>query len=123
MRRRASPTGSSQGGGVEYGETLVEAARREALEETGLEVEVGDLALVWETLAPDGSRHLLNLCFATRITGGAIRPSTDRRVKEARFVSRAELGQLRMHPPLATPLEAILDGHDRLLFLGPRWTP
>lgn len=111
------------GGGMEFGETLEQAVRREALEETGLEVDVGDLVLVWETLAPDGSRHLLNLCFASRVTGGHLRPSADRRVKEACYVPRGDLALLPMHPPLAAPLEAILDGHDRLLFLGPRWVP
>lgn len=109
------------GGGVEYGETLEQAAQREAMEETGLEIEVGDLALVWETLAPDGSRHLLNLCFACKVTGGRLRPSIDRRVKEACYVPRKELERIPMHPPLAAPIEAIMDGHDRLLFLGPRW--
>jgi len=89
------------GGGVEYGETATEAARREVTEETGLEVEVGDLALVAETLAPDSSRHLLHLVFRGHLRGGRLQVGREARLAEARFVPLATLPEMDLHPPMA----------------------
>jgi len=110
------------GGGVEYGESLHEAARREAAEETGFDVRVGDLALVWETLPPDRSRHGLNLCFRAEICGGTLQVQVDERLCEAAFVKLDRLGEIEMHPPLHEPIHAVLGGAVTPLFLGPRWT-
>ena len=50
---------SVPGGRVEWDETLVEAAAREVLEETGLKVVVGDLVGTVERDAPDGSVYVI----------------------------------------------------------------
>ncbi len=59
LRSEDAPASPGQwsfpGGGVEEGETPEEAARREMLEETGLQVD-GDLALYWRGLRPSTSR-------------------------------------------------------------------
>lgn len=97
------------GGGVEFGEESSEAARREVAEETGVQVEVGDLALVAETIAPDGSRHVLNLVFRARAVGGALRLGQEERLAETRFVPWDEVPTLEMHPPLGGILRECLD--------------
>jgi len=51
------------GGGLEFGESMREAAARELLEETGLEVEAGGFLMAAETLAPDRSRHVVHMVF------------------------------------------------------------
>lgn len=105
------------GGGVEYAETAPEAARREVMEETGLEVEVGDLALVAETLAPDSSRHLLHLVFGARMLGGRLQVGREARLAEARFVPLDALERLNLHPPMASAILSVARGSE----VGPRY--
>jgi 8-oxo-dGTP diphosphatase len=64
-------------GGVEPGESVIEAVRREAKEEASVNVEVGPLAFVYE-YAPHlnrnrfGELHSLGLMFECRIQEGSI---------------------------------------------------
>ncbi|TCP58291.1 ADP-ribose pyrophosphatase YjhB (NUDIX family) [Tumebacillus sp. BK434] len=58
------------GGKREDGETLIEAAKREAKEETGYDVEVGALLHIAERQIRDV--HVLFITFASRITGGTV---------------------------------------------------
>src|SRR5580692_10445701 len=59
------------GGGVDQGETMVEAGARELREETGYDIEVGRLVLLCEAIDPNpGGRHIVNAVYSGTVRGG-----------------------------------------------------
>jgi len=77
------------GGGVKAGETLTQAARREAQEETGLEVALTRLVGVYSR--PGESRFSGHIfVFAARPVGGRLTPQSGE-TTEVRFFDRADL--------------------------------
>ncbi len=93
------------GGGVTPGLSLPENVAREVHEETGLDVSVGNLALVNEFHDPGTGFHQVDLFFRCRITGGRIdRDWRDPEgvVHERRFFSRTELQAIRLKPDSLT---------------------
>lgn len=89
------------GGGAQFNETAPEALRREFVEETGLEVAIGELLFVNEfMLAP---LHAMELFFAVRAIGGSLQQGFDPEmsadgqiIDEVRLLSFDEIKQ---YPP------------------------
>ena len=80
IRRGRSPYRGSwaiPGGFVEYGETVEDAARREALEETGLDVEIKDLLGVYSDPRRDPRGHTVSVCFTARVVSGEPEAGSD----------------------------------------------
>ncbi|WP_246164318.1 NUDIX hydrolase [Blastochloris sulfoviridis] len=84
---------SLPGGGVEVGETLHEAVRREVREEIGCEIRLGAFIGHAEIIHrdPDGrvARHLVVACFAAEWAAGEPTPSAE--APEIAWVDRAQL--------------------------------
>jgi 8-oxo-dGTP diphosphatase len=97
------------GGGVDVGETLSEALRRELREEIAVETETGELAFACEAIAPDASRHIVQLAFLASITGGTPHVTGyDQRVAEVAWIPMEEVAGLEMYPIIQKPLAAAL---------------
>lgn len=84
------------GGKVDFGESLQEAARREAAEETGLEVEIGDAIWVGEVI--DDEYHIVLIDFEARVVGGVLRAADD--ADEARWVPLDEAAKYPLTPTM-----------------------
>ena len=89
------------GGGAQFGETAPDALVREFLEETGLEIEIGDLLFVNEFMQPP--LHALELFFGVHVTGGSLRQGIDPEmslddqiIQEVRLMS---FDEIKSYPP------------------------
>lgn len=87
------------GGSIEEGESSAQAAVREVLEETGLEIETGGLIWHVEEVSERGQRFV-NF-FRAKVTGGELKLGTDPEfseenqvLAEIRFMTRDEVAEL-----------------------------
>ena len=97
VRRRFEPLAgqwSLPGGSLELGETLELGAAREALEETGLQVEVGPIVEVFDRIMLDEERrvryHFVLVDYLCRPVGGVLQAGSD--ADDAVLVAPASLG-------------------------------
>lgn len=80
------------GGKVRRGETLREAAAREAREETGLLVEVGEVAWVGEHI--DAEHHIVLIDFLGKVVGGELGAADD--ASEVAWVPLDDTGDIEL---------------------------
>jgi ADP-ribose pyrophosphatase YjhB (NUDIX family) len=89
---------SVPGGMLELGEKLREGIAREVKEETGLEVEVGEVLDVFDSIFPDAEGrtqyHYVLIDFLCRPVAGEVRASSD--VSDARWVTAEQATNLQM---------------------------
>lgn len=84
------------GGKVRWGERLEDAARREAMEETGLDVEIGEVLWVGEHIEAD--HHLVLIDFSARVVGGELHAADD--ADDAQWVPIDETSTYALTPTM-----------------------
>ena len=97
---------SVPGGALELGEKLRDGAAREALEETGLRVEVGEVLDVFDSIFPDAEGrtqfHYVLIDFLCRPVAGEATAGSD--VSDVKWVTEPELAELDLRPSIAQVL-------------------
>ncbi len=117
------------GGGVQPGESLVAALRRELSEECGIDENLpveGPVCLVDSISPPSATRrrHVVHIIFAGHLGGRSLEAVTskDAAVRGHRLFARDELASVAVHPPIQRFLARWQPG-DPVVYLGALWAP
>jgi len=111
------------GGRLEYGETFNECAVREIKEETGLDIVVERFLYLSEAIAPDRSRHIVNVYLKAKVTGGTMKLGNEPVLAGVDFVDVNELSRLTLFPPVGEEiLNSLPNGFKAgIAYLGNLW--
>jgi 8-oxo-dGTP diphosphatase len=117
------------GGGVNSGESLVDALHRELREEVGIDDELpveGPVAIV-DSISPErtlAQKHVVHIIFAGDLSGRSLETVTsqDAAVRGHRLFSTLDLEAVVLHPPIQRFLRRWQPG-DPAVYLGALWAP
>jgi ADP-ribose pyrophosphatase YjhB (NUDIX family) len=96
------------GGSIKYGESIVENAQREILEETNLEVRLNRILMINESISPDRHRHTINIYFLGEILGGVLSLGRREILKECRFMEWEEIENIELSPNIKKEIKEMM---------------
>jgi len=110
------------GGRIEYGEDFATCAERELKEETNLDVKFGNVVFLSEAIAPDKSRHIINIYATAVVLGGELKVGNEPMLADVGYMPITNLSTITLYPPVADQLiEAYKEGFKNMKYLGNLW--
>ena len=110
------------GGQVEIGENVIDGVKREILEETGMEIDVGEVFCISSNTCTypgyNGVKEVptkIMLDFICTVKGGTLRPSDEN--SESEFFPKEEALKLIQAPAIKERFKAYLEYTDRPIYL------
>ena len=114
IRRTDNGNWAVPGGGMDLGESIIEAAVRETREETGITCEITGLVGIYTDphhvilYTSNGEvRQEFSIVFTARLVSGELRPSNES--AEPQWVPPDAVADLQMHPSMRQRIQHYLD--------------
>jgi len=114
IRRTDNNNWAVPGGGMDLGESIIDAAVRETEEETGITCKITGLVGIYTNprhvilYTSNGEvRQEFSIVFTAQPVGGKLRPSSES--SEPRWVSPTAILDMQMHPSMRQRLQHYLD--------------
>jgi 8-oxo-dGTP diphosphatase len=92
-------------------------------EETGLTVQVERFLFLSEAIAPDRSRHIVNIYVKAKVVGGTLKLGNEPVLAGVDYIPFTELERITLFPPISKViLEALPEGFSGgVKYLGNLW--
>lgn len=113
------------GGRIEYGENFADCAVRELKEETNLDIKFGKVVFLSEAIAPDKSRHIINIYATGEVLGGELKLGAgdpDPVLADVAWKPILDLNKVTLYPPVANEIiDTYKKGFKEIKYLGNLW--
>ena len=111
------------GGGVDFGESVADGLKREFREEVGLDIQVGPMVLVHDSIPPNHHRQVLNIYFMVTTEKYDIHVTPDAVLRDAAFYPLAEFPSMPVNPDVKAEVLEGLKTHwaKGCLYIGNQW--
>ena len=110
------------GGRIEYGECFEDCAVRELKEETNLDIKFKSVVFLSEAIAPDRSRHIINIYATGEVIGGELKLGDEPMLADVAYKPILDLEKITLYPPVGGKIiGAYKEGFQTLTYLGNLW--